>query len=252
MRDKKLTGFVIHHRPYQEKRAIYTLFCQEVGMIDGVAQQGLSPFCELALFATGKTALKTLKEPTLLTTISQMTAFVRYACLYVNELLYRLLAKEDCAAHLYWVYKQTLIGLQRLDYDDKTAIKRILRRFEWALFGQLGVASDHWVDGLGQAISPDGVYVFCLEQGFVPTTKPAILPTTIQPTTEQAITGQTIVKWRDFLYDKADENRAFLGDDELNQLGVVHKGLIDFLLEYKPLNSRKLWQDYVRLSNTKS
>lgn len=268
MRNQKLTGFVIHHRPFGEKRAIYTLFCQGVGLIDGVAKHGLPLFCELDVLATGKRALKTFCEPILLGTLPSVSVFVRYACLYVNEILYRLLAKEDDAGSLYTAYQMTIKALHALDCpkdEQKLAIKRILRRFEWALFRHLGVAVDYRADSTGRTMTATGVYVFCLEQGFVPIATISHSPshTTTSHTTQaqltNALTGKMIMAWRAFLSDSYLDDHFLdnvaaiqsdgLSDDWLDKLGVLHKAVIDFLLEYKPLNSRKLWQAHERLLN---
>lgn len=270
MRDKKLTGFVIHARPYQEKRAIYTLFCQNIGLIDGVGGRGLPLFCELSLFATGKNSLKTFKEPVLLnnTDIAMTAPFLHYACLYLNELIYRLFAKEDDMGVLYDSYKQALFDLKALqkindpDRFDKMVfikavdthlwqntpithnfvkqhpktrdltqtIKPILRQFERMLFEVLGVSLDFSKDHLGQALLTDGSYQFKLEQGFV----------RVFDQDKHELTGRQI--------QQMGRNVAHLDSDFLDKLGYLHKMLIDFLLEYKPLNSRKLWQDYQRLS----
>lgn len=281
-----LTGFVIHARPYQEKRAIYTLFCQNIGLIDGVGGRGLPLFCELSLFATGKNSLKTFKESVLLNNADRtMTApFLHYACLYLNELIYRLFAKEDDMGVLYDGYKQALFELKALqkindpDRFDKRVfikavdthlwqntpithnfvkqhpkirnltqtIKPILRQFERMLFEVLGVSLDFSKDHLGQALLTDGSYQFKLEQGFVRVFDQDKYQNKHQDKHQNKhnLTGRQI--------QQMGHNVAHLDSDFLDKLGYLHKMLIDFLLEYKPLNSRKLWQDYQRLINMHS
>ncbi len=260
MRDENLTGFVLHSRPYQEKRAIYTFFSRECGLIDGVSVRGLPLFCEMNLFAIGKNSLKAFKEPVLSnnTNIAITAPFLQYACLYLNELIYRLFAKEDDMGVLYDSYKQALLAIKNLHSQNKQnqdklsqnqdklsqkppktdltqKIKPILRQFERVLFDVLGVSFDFDKDHLGQKFVANGVYGFKLEQGFV---------RVFDKFDTGILTGQQITQM--------GQSVANLDKDLLNKLAILHKMLIDFLLEYKPLNSRKLWQDHQRLVNIQS
>ena len=40
MRNEALVGYLLHQRPYQEKRALYYLFSQQHGVIHGVGKKG--------------------------------------------------------------------------------------------------------------------------------------------------------------------------------------------------------------------
>nr|WP_240365904.1 recombination protein O N-terminal domain-containing protein [Psychrobacter sp. KH172YL61] len=39
MRNEALIGYLLHQRPYQEKRALYYLFSQQHGVIHGVGKK---------------------------------------------------------------------------------------------------------------------------------------------------------------------------------------------------------------------
>lgn len=41
MRNEALIGYLLHQRPYQEKRALYSLFSKEHGVIHGVGKKAL-------------------------------------------------------------------------------------------------------------------------------------------------------------------------------------------------------------------
>ena len=39
MRNEALIGYLLHQRPYQEKRALYYLFSQQHGVIHGIGEK---------------------------------------------------------------------------------------------------------------------------------------------------------------------------------------------------------------------
>ena len=117
MRNEALIGYLLHQRPYQEKRALYYLFSQQHGVIHGIGKKGAPLFMPLQLFATGKRDLKTFSQINIspfslvAQSISQesdsvinnaeirhqesITGQHQYAALYLNEILWRLLPTED-------------------------------------------------------------------------------------------------------------------------------------------------------------
>lgn len=104
----------------------------------------------------------------------------------------------------------------------------------------MGVSFDFNKDHLGQNFVANGVYDFKLEQGFVR----VFDKFGVDKLDTGILTGQQITQLA--------QSVANLDKDLLNKLAILHKILIDFLLEYKPLNSRKLWQDHQRLINIHS
>lgn len=62
MRNEALVGYLLHQRPYQEKRALYYLFSQQHGVVHGIGKKGAPLFEPLQLFATGKRELKTFTQ----------------------------------------------------------------------------------------------------------------------------------------------------------------------------------------------
>lgn len=50
MRNEALIGYLLHQRPYQEKRALYYLFSQQHGVIHGIGKRcaivyAIAAFC---------------------------------------------------------------------------------------------------------------------------------------------------------------------------------------------------------------
>lgn len=237
MQNEILTGFIIHSRPYQEKRAIYTFFSDDLGVFEGVGRRGLPLFVAIQLFVSGKHSLKTLSQPTIVTDgTGQLALQSQCAALYMNELIYKLLPKEESASRLWQVYQQTLLALQTA---DGWAMRLWLRRFEKALFEQLGVALVFNQDAYGQALHPKQYYCYIPEVGWVQDRQqtPCFLGADI------AVLGEISERLVAHIAEC-----AFVQMAVLKQLGALHRLIIDELLEYRPLYSRQLWQDQARLS----
>lgn len=199
MRNQALTGYLLHHKPYQESRALYHFFSQSHGMVHGVGKKGMPLFCPIQLFATGKRSLKTFSQvqpATLLSINAINTAPVNapshpqttqahtaqtpptqaiqphnqphgqnlYAGFYLNEILWKLLEIEEPLAHLWQAYQHTLDCLQ---YPlDGQELRLILRQFERTLFAELGCPVSYDVDNDGQTIASDVLYQFIPDEGF--------------------------------------------------------------------------------------
>lgn len=273
MRATALNGYLLHSRAYQEKRAIYQFFSYEHGVVHGVGARGMPLFAPIWLMANGINALKSFSQISLgfhpdfqtmcdgidvddtiaspdAVNYHQIKGRVQYALLYMNEVLYKLLAAENPCHTLWQVYhtKTTkLHALDRLklgDTDEMQAMRLYLRQFEQALFDELGVAMDYQIDGHGEPIDADTVYRFVPLTGFVPD---------VAGVADRY--GQTVKLSR--LRYRGDELLMMgqaQGDADaqlewMSQLSQLQKELMDALLDYKPLNSRTLWQQSIRYMN---
>ena len=164
MRNEALIGYLLHQRPYQEKRALYYLFSQQHGVIHGVGKKGAPLFMPLQLFASGKRDLKTFTQiniaplSSIQDSVAQNSLALKdsnvnlaqtlhhenisgqhqYAALYLNEILWRLLPTEDPMPILWQHYQNSLQQLkQPLTADE---LRLCLRQFEAYLFNELGFA----------------------------------------------------------------------------------------------------------------
>lgn len=268
MRNTALNGYLLHSRAYQEKRAIYQFFSFEHGVVHGVGARGVPLFTPISLIANGNNALKSLSQislgfhPTFQKMCDDTDAVsalqvngischlikgrVQYALLYMNEVLYKLLASENPCPQLWQVYHAQVVKLHALDRlslsdaDEMQAMRLYLRQFEQALFHELGVAIDYQTDAQGQLIDDNTVYRFVPLTGFVPD------GAGVADQYAQA------VKISHLRY-RGDQLLAMGGADDaeaqlvwMSQLSQLQKELMDALLEYKPLNSRTLWQQSIR------
>lgn len=229
MKNTPLTGYLLHARAYQEKRAIYQFFSAEFGVVHGVGVRGMPSFVVVELFANGQNALKNFSQIHIKTSqydpqcCAPKVAFGQshYALLYLNEIITKLIAPENPCPVLWQCYHDSVQGLQKA--DSLTVIKGILRRFESALFDELGVGIDWGTDGAGGAIEPTLCYDFIPNQGFV-----------------EKIGGRFSGK---VMLAMANEGVKSV---HLNDVGQIYRVLIDFLLDYRPLNSRKLWAEQLK------
>lgn len=165
------TGFVLHLRPFRETGALCELFTREGGRISAVAHgvrggrqrsggQRLLAFNPLVLQLAGRGELKTLrKAETMETRWLEGTALA--AGMYLNELLVRLLPREDPHERLFDQYASTLALL------DGPDLARGLRAFEHGLLEALGYGVPLDLDHLGRDIEPAARYRLEPAQGFV-------------------------------------------------------------------------------------
>jgi DNA repair protein RecO (recombination protein O) len=161
-------AYIIHSRPYRDSSALLDVFTAEYGRI-GVIARGmrrqsrrgssaalLQPFIPLLLSFSGRTELKTLVATE---SIAGGFALCRervFCGMYMNELLVRLLHRNDAHPALFSAYDQALKAL-----TDTTAVDTVLRHFEYRLLDELGYSFDLAADGAsGQAILPTRVYCY--------------------------------------------------------------------------------------------
>ena len=252
MRNEALIGYLLHQRPYQEKRALYYLFSQQHGVIHGIGKKGAPLFMPLQLFATGKRDLKTFSQiniaplNTIQTLIEQkdenanlsealhhesISGQHQYAALYLNEILWRLLPAEDPMPVLWQHYQNSLQQLkQPLTADE---LRLCLRQFETYLFNELGFALTLKHDSLDQPIGSDCVYRFLPDVGLVPI---------VHNEDNENVIVQTVFKGSEVLVMVEQGISAVT----LNTWSRLHRQLIDHLLDYQPLQSRLLWQQQQR------
>lgn len=252
MRNEALIGYLLHQRPYQEKRALYYLFSQQHGVIHGVGKKGAPLFMPLQLFASGKRDLKTFTQINIAPLNAIQTLIEKkdenanlsealhhesvsgqhqYAALYLNEILWRLLPTEDPMPILWQHYQNSLQQLkQPLTADE---LRLCLRQFETYLFNELGFALTLKHDSLDQPIESNSVYRFLPDVGLVPI---------IHNDDNERAVAQTIFKGNDILMMVEQGLSAVT----LNAWSRLHRQLIDHLLDYQPLQSRLLWQQQQR------
>ncbi len=164
-------AYVLHTYPYRETSLIVEVFSRDFGRLPLMARGARRPksavrglllsFQPLSLSWFGKAELRTLHsaewqggQPLL-----QGTALI--CGFYLNELLLKLLHRDDPHEQLFLYYQETLQELAR-----RTDYAAVLRRFEMNLLKELGYALTlaHDADS-GAAIEPGVPYRYVFERG---------------------------------------------------------------------------------------
>lgn len=164
-------AYVLHTYPYRETSLIVEVFSRDFGRLPLMARGARRPksavrglllsFQPLSLSWFGKAELRTLHsaewqggQPLL-----QGTALI--CGFYLNELLLKLLHRDDPHEQLFLYYQETLQELVR-----RTDYAAVLRRFEINLLKELGYALTLAQDAdTGAAIEPDVPYRYVFERG---------------------------------------------------------------------------------------
>jgi DNA repair protein RecO (recombination protein O) len=167
-------GFVLHSYPYKETSLIIDVLTRDHGRVALVAKGAKRPhsklrgalqtFQPLSLSWSGRSEMRTLTEAEWVGGLLPLEKSALLCGFYLNELLVKLLAREDAHPALFDHYVATL---NKLAHGENAPI--VLRQFERALLRQTGVAGN-WSHCTvsNRPVRPDGAYVVDPEQGTRP------------------------------------------------------------------------------------
>lgn len=230
MRADLAPAYVLHGRAYRETSMLLEVFSWEhgrVGLVARGARAGrsrlrgvLRPFLPLLVSWSGRGELGTL-------TGAEPDGQVRLAGgamlaggFYLNELLMRLLARNDPHPELFRVYDRTLESLAEPGLAEPA-----LRVFEKRLLAELGYALvlEREVDG--SPVRAEGLYHYHLEEGPVAVTR---------------IHGEMLGIHGESLLCLAREQLA--GRRALAEVKRLNRAALGRYLGGRPLRSRDLWR----------
>lgn len=168
------TGFLLHSYPWRETSLIAEIFSREYGRVPmaakGARRAGsllrgvLMAFQPLDVSWTGKAEIKTLTQASWQGGQALLGGVGLLCGYYLNELLLRLLPREDAHPALFDAYAETLA---RLAVGQAHA--PLLRGFELTLLREIGYAPNLEQDALsGAALDADSQYEFLVERGAIP------------------------------------------------------------------------------------
>jgi DNA repair protein RecO (recombination protein O) len=228
-------AFVLHSYPYKETSLIIDLLTRDYGRVAVVAKGAKRPmsklrgvlqtFQPLQAAWSGKSELRTLIDAEWVGGMKPIEKTALLCGFYLNELLVKLLARDDPHPALFDRYVATL---NELAHGEPAQI--VLRKFEKALLKETGVAAD-----LGrstttrQPVEPAGDYVVDPEKG----------PRDVRPDDNwPVVSGKTLLDMeRDDYADPVTQAQS--------------KQLMRFLLAYHlggaPLNTRQILIDLMQL-----
>lgn len=256
MRAEPLSGFVLHHRRYQERRALITLLTPEHGLMEGVGRQNPPLFAPVQTLATGKRSLKTFSDWQVASATHWLNQantddpalgaapFLRtwgvpqgepvYAGLYANEVLTKLLPREERVPDT-WARYVALLTTLATDDHVTCAMRWALRRFEHALLTELGVGIDWQRDTTGHPVRAGQAYAFVPHVGW--------------QMAEEA--SPDLATRGDALHDAVAILQSHASQTDAPPIWLTRalRGQLDHALEHRPLQARLLWQDHLRLTH---
>lgn len=174
--------YVLHTYPFKETSLVVELFSQQHGRLAAVAKGARRPhsamrgmlqsFQLLAGAWSGKNELKTLHSLDWSAGLTLLKGEALMCGFYMNELLLRLLPREDAHENLFDYYDATLKTLATeqnlMAGQSALAAKNLaitLRRFELKLLQEMGYAVPLQHDENDGAIETDRVYRYEAEYG---------------------------------------------------------------------------------------
>lgn len=227
-------AFLLHAHPWRETSLVLDLLSREHGRLALVAKGARRPlsqwrgvlmaFQPLWVSWSGKGEVKTLTDAEWQGGQALLTGSALLCAYYANELLTRLLPREDGHPALFDAYRELLIALAEAPLHDPA-----LRGFELTLLRELGYAPSFSFDIDGDPVQPEASYVFIIEQGPAKATGVGDLP---------VLTGQTLL-------DLARNDLSFPAT--LAQAKGLMRRLIAHLLGGLPLESRRIFMELQEL-----
>jgi DNA repair protein RecO (recombination protein O) len=222
--------YVLHTYAFKETSLVAELFTKAYGRVAAVAKGARRPrsamrgqlqsFQMLSATWSGKNELKTLHSLDWADGLVSLQGEALMCGFYLNELLLRLLPREDAHEQLFDYYQATLKALA-----SGEQLATHLRRFELKMLQEMGYAVPLYVDENEMPIMAENQYRYEAEYGAcaVSTAKNGVV-----------LSGQT-------LYDMAQDNY------ERPQTQQQSKQLMRYLLAHylgdKPLHTRQLLID---------
>lgn len=225
--------YVLHTYPFKETSLVAELFSRDFGRMAVLAKGARRPrsamrgmlqaFQPLQATWSGKSELKNLHGMEWGEGLLLLQGEALMCGFYLNELLLRLLPREDGHEALFTYYSQTLRNLAH----QAAPLASTLRRFELKLLQELGYALPLEQDVAGQEIAPDQSYYYLPEQGAV-AGRPAAQTNGVQ------LSGATLL---DMLSDDYSNPQTQQQSKQLMRLLLAH------YLGDKPLHTRQLLMD---------
>lgn len=163
-----LHAYFLHMRPYRETSFLVDLFTAEQGRLSAVWRGGRRSksgvpqlFQPLLVDVVGTADLKTLRQVEMAGTALMLSGPALFSAFYLNEILVRLLPRDEAQPSLFVFYADTLAGLR---HEDPALL---LRRFEGYLLDALGYGIDFSHDSnSGEPVEAAFSYAFHPDRGF--------------------------------------------------------------------------------------
>lgn len=221
-------AYVLHRRRYGDTSLLLEFLTLAEGRIPLVAKGAaamksrrrglLQPFVPLLIDWRGRGSLKTLTVTEAAGSPPSLAGHSLYSGFYLNELIMRLVPRNEALPLLFGHYRSTLEGLAQ-----ERPLDEVLRGFELQLLHELGYAPDLERDSGGKPIEPGEHYRYRQEAGFE----------AVPQQSRGAVSGHTLL--------------ALAGGQPLDavqrrQAKELLRGILAFYLGDRPLKSRELFR----------
>ncbi len=231
-------AYILHTRPYRNTSLIIEVFSRDYGRVGLVARgvrsarsrrsSQLLPFKRLLLSWQGRGELKTLTATDVEGRPCWLSGNALISGLYSNELIIRLLQRDDPHPVLLQYYEDFLAALNRLqlaEFSARAEMELILRRFEKNLLQELGYGLSLEQDARsGLAIDASYRYHYFFDEGPVRCLQVSSNSFTVSGATLLALARDEV-----------------LGDDARREAKYLMRHALAQHLDGKPLNSRRLF-----------
>ncbi|MBI3936478.1 MAG: DNA repair protein RecO [Betaproteobacteria bacterium] len=229
-------AFVLHRYAFRETSLVIEAFTRQFGRVGLVARGARRPksalrgvllaFQPLLLSWAGRSELRTLVRAEWLGGLPQLKGLSLICGFYLNELLLKLVPRDDPHEQLFAIYEEALHALGGT--RDHAAV---LRRFEKRLLKELGYALtlDREAES-GAPVSPGGRYTYVIERGPV--------AVSAEDGNRLELTGRTLLDMA------ADDYRDPLTQQ---QSKALMRSLITHYLGSQVLHTRQLLRDLQEL-----
>ncbi len=224
-------AFILHRKSYSDSSLLIDLFSLQYGKITCIAKgvktgkkqraSILQPFIPLMVSITGKGEVKTLSISEAAGNRINLERNALYSAYYINELLLKLLQKNEVHETVFAAYGELLISLA----DNVASAEKLLRYFEINLLNELGYGLQLTHDVTTTAlVDPDKLYCYETEHG----------PRQIQSNTQlnssiPVVSGSTLI---------AMNARSLLSEQELKESKLLMRHVIQHLLGGYDFKSR--------------
>ena len=228
-------AFILHAYPYRETSMLLEVFTRAFGRMSMVARGARRPhsvlrgvllaFQRLQLSWYGRGEVRTLLRAEWIGGQRLLQGEALLCGYYLNELLMRLLPREDPHEALFEHYRQALQGLA-----NSAESPPVLRGFEKVLLKELGYAMALECDARsGGVIDPGKTYTYDPDRGPVELTGGGA---------DLQLAGSTLLAiGRDDYRDVLTQQQAKL----------LMRMLINHRLDYQPLKSRRVFRELMEL-----
>jgi DNA repair protein RecO (recombination protein O) len=236
-------AYVLHLHPYSETSLVVDVFSRDHGRVPLLARGARRPrsamrgmlmsFQPLELGWFGGGEVKTLAKVEWLGGMPLLGGRCLLLGYYLNELLLKMLPREDAHAALFDAYAAALQALAQGAADAPE-----LRRFEKALLKELGYGLTLDVDvETGRPVEPEGRYAFLIERGPVASARVGA-GDTASGEDAPALSGKTLL---DMAADDYSDPRTRLESRRLMRQLISHH------LGGKSLQSRRVFMELQEL-----